>query len=125
VLSGDVSLRMADGSAARRRQHAAQVGFARWCRLARPGRGGPRGARRLAGVLEAAGPIRRVLGPMWPAPRWRRGWPGSCRPGWRPSGSRRRRRPLHNRYLDPARLGADRWAALVGARALTARRRWW
>ncbi|MDD3327286.1 MAG: type III pantothenate kinase [Zoogloea sp.] len=75
----------------------------------------------LAAVLAAAGPIRRVLGanvagagvaarlaellgvrslvPVW------------IEPSVSAFG-------VHNRYLDPARLGADRWAALVGARAL-------
>jgi len=75
----------------------------------------------LADVLAAAGPIRRVLGAnvagAGVAARLAellavRG----LEPVWvMPSASAF---GVHNRYLDPARLGADRWAALVGARAL-------
>ena len=75
----------------------------------------------LAAVLEAAGPIRRVLGANVAGAgvaarlaeilgEW------GLVPAWiEPSVSAF---GVHNRYLDPARLGADRWAALVGARAL-------
>jgi type III pantothenate kinase len=81
----------------------------------------------LAGVLEAAGPIRRVLGANVAGAEVAARLAGllAGRAGahldradgvglWRAQ-------PL----LDPARLGADRWAALVGARALHGARRWW
>ncbi|MBL8434272.1 MAG: type III pantothenate kinase [Zoogloea sp.] len=75
----------------------------------------------LTAVLAAAGPIRRVLGANVAGAgvaarlaeilgEW------GLVPAWiEPSVSAF---GVHNRYLDPARLGADRWAALVGARAL-------
>jgi len=77
----------------------------------------------LTAVLAAAGPIRRVLGANVAGAgvaarlaeilgEW------GLVPAWiEPSVSAF---GVHNRYLDPARLGADRWAALLGARALGA-----
>jgi type III pantothenate kinase len=75
----------------------------------------------LAGVLEAAGPIRRVLGANVAGAEVAARLAGllaarSLEPEWvRPVESAF---GVHNRYLDPSRLGADRWAALIGARAL-------
>lgn len=59
-----------------------------------------------ADVLADLGPVRRMLGANVAA-EW-------IRPRSEGFGVR-------NAYLDPARLGADRWAALVGARALHGR----
>ncbi len=75
----------------------------------------------LAGVLAAAGPVRRVLGANVAGAEVAVRLAGllaarSLEPEWiRPVESAF---GVHNRYLDPSRLGADRWAALIGARAL-------
>ena len=75
----------------------------------------------LAGVLAAAGPVRRVLGANVAGAEVAARLAGllaarSLEPEWiRPVESAF---GVHNRYLDPSRLGADRWAALIGARAL-------
>ena len=75
----------------------------------------------LAGVLEAAGSIRRVLGANVAGAEVAARLAGllagrALAPLWiAPTASAF---GVHNRYVDPARLGADRWAALVGARAL-------
>ena len=75
----------------------------------------------LAGVLAAAGPVRRVLGANVAGAEVAARLAGllaarGLTPVWiQPVESAF---GVQNRYLDPSRLGADRWAALVGARAL-------
>lgn len=75
----------------------------------------------LAAVLEAAGPIRRVLGANVAGAGVAARLTGllaarGLEPVWiRPVESAF---GVQNRYVDPSRLGADRWAALIGARAL-------
>ncbi len=78
----------------------------------------------LADVLAGGAPVRRVLGAnvagaavgarldtLLADRGLAAGWIGAPREGF----------GVRNTYLDPSRLGADRWAALVGARALHGR----
>jgi type III pantothenate kinase len=100
-----------DGDRLARSGRGAAVG-ARWlCRRAGGAGAGAAHARRQRGRRHGRRAARRDAGRRGLEAEW-------IRPQAEGFGVR-------NAYLDPARLGADRWAALVGARALHGGRRWW
>ena len=76
-----------------------------------------------ADVLAGLGPVRRMLGANVAGATvgGRRRDAGGARAGGQWIRPQAEGFGVRNAYLDPARLGADRWAALVGARALHGR----